>query len=75
MEFPTAYIKAIEKMADNFAEKGDSWKTMPISKLCYLLEREIAEWQESGNKDELLDIMNIASMVFDRMSSVTLKEV
>lgn len=56
-------------MASHDKEKGDSWKTMPISKLNSLLGDEIDEWvisNESEEEDELIDIAVITMMIWNR---------
>lgn len=75
MEIPVAFIKAIEKMSENFPRKRNTWKTMPIGQLELLLAREWQEYLESGDPDELLDIANLALMIYDRKTQRKLSDV
>ncbi len=76
MEFPNAYIRAIEKMAENHQKKGDSWKDMDAEDLAELLEEEWAELKAPhAGLDELLDIINLAAMLHDRLTNKTLKDI
>ena len=70
MEIPVGFIRAIEKMSENFSRKGNTWKTMPIGELELLLAREWQEYLESGDPDELLDIANLSLMIHDRKTEI-----
>lgn len=67
--FPDAYEKAKKKLLENFSEKGNSWMTMDVNELALLLEDEWAELKAPhASLDELLDIINLAAMLHDRLT-------
>jgi hypothetical protein len=68
------FANAMERvLLANDEEKGDSWKAMPLATLRTLLDREIMEWGAARQnyitieKKELLDIANMAMMVYHRL--------
>lgn len=46
--------------------KGDSWKTCNIGFLEGKLHEELAEYADSGDKRELIDIANVCMMLYHR---------
>ena len=53
-------------MSRHAKNKGDSWKWCDIDFLKNKLKEEFREYQESGDKHELVDIANICMMLFNR---------
>lgn len=47
--------------------KGDSWKTMTLNDLYYLLATQIQEWQNTCDPKELINITNVTMMLWNRM--------
>ena len=59
-----------EVMQKHDAEKGDSWKSMPIKDLEEILEGVIEDYRYAGDyweeMEELIDIANVAMMLWHR---------
>lgn len=47
-------------------QKGDTWQELPIFVLEEKLHEEIHEWQASDDPRELLDMINVAAMIYVR---------
>jgi len=71
------FAEAMEEvMQKHDAEKGDSWKSMPLHTLEHLLLSEVREWNASRlrhidgenhpKEKEVIDIANIAMMLWHR---------
>ena len=56
----------ILKMEQNESEKQDSWVNCDMKYLEFALGEEIREYNESGEKDELVDIANMCMMIYNR---------
>lgn len=80
IEIPKAFEKARKKIVKNFNEKGNSWTGMHPDTLEDLLLNEVNEFldsyerQQKPDPDELLDIMNLAAMLHDRLLMKDWKE-
>ena len=55
-------------MQENDGDKGDSWKNLSIDFLDEKIDEEFYEWFESGDKAELIDIANVAMMLWHRLT-------
>lgn len=53
-------------MSENDISKGDSWKTCDLKFLEEKLKEEITEYFEDGITHELIDIANMAMMLWNR---------
>lgn len=62
----TFYAQMIRKILINDSEKTDSWLSCDMEYLEYTLMGEIEEYNESGDKDELIDIANMCMMLYNR---------
>lgn len=69
IRIPKGFEKAREKIVKNFVAKGNSWMNMTPTDLEFLLYDEIEEFNKESDPDELLDIGNIAFMLYDRMKA------
>jgi len=60
------YSEMIIKIEQKEKEKEDSWIRCDLKYLEFALSEEIKEYNESGDKDELVDIANMCMMIYNR---------
>lgn len=53
-------------MSRHDKNKGESWKWCDVDFLKGKLKEEFEEYQDSGDKHELVDIANVCMMLFNR---------
>jgi len=62
--FDEAIEKAVEKIDGSEEYTAQPWKDFPIKWLSKRVDDEYTEWKQSGDKKELIDLINLACFTF-----------